>query len=83
MLPMAPEAPQATSARSMPMVSLSPPAPGLSWVSEITTGFVAPSAMRIASRTPSSGDQTGPAKSASAASMASASCSAAISAPGP
>ncbi len=30
-----------TSARSMPVVSESPPAPGLSWVSAITIGFVA------------------------------------------
>ena len=44
-----------TSARSMPVVSELPPAPGLSCVSAITTGRVALRAIAIARRTPSSG----------------------------
>ena len=47
--------PAATRARSMPVVSLLPPAPGLSWVSAITTGFEAPADSRTASATASSG----------------------------
>ena len=44
-----------TSARSMPVVSESPPAPGLSWVSAITIGLFAVFASSIACSTPSSG----------------------------
>ena len=44
-----------TSARSMPVVSESPPAPGLSWVSAITIGLRAVLASSIACSTPSSG----------------------------
>jgi hypothetical protein len=52
----APEALLRTSARSMPVVSESPPAPGLSWVSAMTIGLAADFASSIARRTPSSGE---------------------------
>src|SRR6202521_6341920 len=46
-----------TSARSLPVVSESPPAPGLSWVSAMMTGLLAVLASSIARRTPSSGGE--------------------------
>ena len=51
----APSAFAAISARSSPTVSELPPAPGLSWMSARTTGFVALRASRSASATASSG----------------------------
>jgi hypothetical protein len=48
-------APFRISARSIPVVSESPPAPGLSWVSAMTIGLLARFASSIAWRTPSSG----------------------------
>ena len=44
-----------SSARSMPVVSESPPAPGLSWVSAMTTGLLRACRDLHGVRTPSSG----------------------------
>ena len=70
-------APQASNARSMPVVSESPPAPGLSCVSAITTGRVARCASCIAWRTAASGDRTCRSNAASRCSTSRASASAA------
>ena len=69
-----------TSASSTPVVSAVAPQPGLSCVSQSTTGREAVRAIAIASRTPSSGDTIGTANSGSRSAISRVSASAARSA---